>query len=92
MDNLTHSPTARCWWAHRLEILGLILLIIAICLTIRTHSSVGIFMLFVGGIVFCCHKCIADLFICHSHDDSCAPCTIEEEPVITTKTKTPRVK
>ena len=41
---------------HFCEIVGIILLVIATILTLYTMNGMGIFGLFIVGLVFCCHK------------------------------------
>lgn len=45
-----------CCTSHRCEILGAVLLAIATILTVLTYSGLGIFGMFLVGLVFCCHK------------------------------------
>ena len=75
MDASGNDTTASCYRVHRLEILGIILLIIATFLTIASHDSAGIVMLFLVGLALCIHKCFAGGMCCyHSHPLSETPC------------------
>ena len=59
------SKSESCYWTHRYEVLGVILVIIATFLTIVSLSSAGIFMLFLAGLVFCFHRYYAIALCCH---------------------------
>tara|TARA_Y100000588_G_C14118054_1_gene866079 strand:+ start:375 stop:602 length:228 start_codon:yes stop_codon:yes gene_type:complete len=50
-----------CLWNYRLEILGLVLIVIATILTIATSNSLGIAAMFVVALVLCAHRCV-----CHN--------------------------
>ncbi|MCP0913651.1 MULTISPECIES: hypothetical protein [Legionella] len=63
--NDTNNPYG-CWWSHRHELLGLVLIFIATILTIITFNSFGIAAMFLVGMVLCGHR----YFFCHS----CAVC------------------
>jgi len=50
------GKTNGCCTSHRCEILGVIMLAIAVVLTLLTFNGAGIFGMFIAGLVFCCHK------------------------------------
>jgi hypothetical protein len=45
-----------CCVSHKMEIFGVIFLVIATVLTLYTQSGMGILGLFIAGVVFCKHK------------------------------------
>jgi hypothetical protein len=72
-----------CCWNYRHELSGLILLVIATLLTVFTGSSLGIFAMFLVGLVLYCHK----FWSCHrmgqedcgSSQGDCHSSTIEKD-------------
>lgn len=56
MDVSENCKTGSCYLAHRFEIMGIILIIIATFLTIVSFDSFGIVMLFIVGLALCIHK------------------------------------
>ena len=65
MDDVTGCKT-NCYWTHRYEILGLVLLFIATVLTIISFNSLGIAAMFIVGGFLCAHRYLS----CSSH---CCP-------------------
>lgn len=75
MKKMECTKGAGCIWALRFEIIGIILLIIATCLTIRTYNGLGIAALFIAGVVLC----IFNKFCCYAYpskDTTCPHCGI----------------
>lgn len=62
-----------CLWALRFEILGVILLVIATCLTIFTGDSLGIAALFAAGVILCLFNKFCS-HMCSSKQSSCPVC------------------
>lgn len=77
MKDSKYCQMTSCCWGMRHEILGLILLIIAAFLTIISFNGLGIFAMFLAGIVLCCCKHIG----CHVHDGDAHCHSIEEHCV-----------
>ena len=61
MDDLKECKV-NCYWTHRYEILGLVLVFIATILTLVSFNSLGIAAMFVVGGFLCCHKYLC----CHT--------------------------
>lgn len=56
MDTAKDCKVSACCKTHGCKILGLIFLVIGTILTFITLNGMGIFGMFVAGIVLCCHK------------------------------------
>lgn len=56
MEKDKDCKVSACCTTHRCEILGVIFLAVATVLTLLTYSGIGIFGMFLVGLVFCCHK------------------------------------
>ncbi len=67
MDTEKNCKISACCRTHGCKIVGMVLLVIATILTIITYNGMGIFGLFIVGLVFCCH----DHLSCKSHSACC---------------------
>lgn len=68
MKDKKYCNILACCWDYRHELSGLILLVLATLLTLFTGSSLGIFSMFLVGLVLYCHK----FWSCHrGHRDDC---------------------
>ncbi len=76
MRKMDLSKVATCGWALRFEVLGIILLAIATCLTIATHNGLGIVALFAAGIILC----IFNKFCCYAYPTKNTSCPICDMP------------
>ena len=56
MDDKTNCKISACCKANWCGILGIILVVLASILTIITFSGLGIFGMFLVGVMMCCHK------------------------------------
>jgi hypothetical protein len=56
MDDKKDCKISACCKTHWCTALGMIFLVVAVVLTITTYSSLGIFGMFLAGIMLCCHK------------------------------------
>ncbi|KTD41789.1 hypothetical protein [Legionella parisiensis] len=72
MKKMECSKT-NCLWALRFEVLGVILLGIATCLTIFTGDSLGIAALFAAGVILCLFNKFCSQ-VCSSKQPSCPVC------------------
>jgi hypothetical protein len=93
MDHSGLCKSGSCYWNYFFEALGVLLIFIATCLTIASHSGLGIAMLFVVGLALCIHKCAKGMS-CYSHANCNCPChqnsmsddmTIAKEKIIKNK-------
>lgn len=57
MDKKSQENYSKCLYHCRLEILGVILILIATVLTVISLNGLGIFALFLVGGLLCCHRC-----------------------------------
>lgn len=76
MKKMEFSQITPCLWALRFEVLGIILLIIATCLTIITRNSFGIVALFAAGIVLC----LFNKFCCYIYPSNQSSCPVCDRP------------
>ena len=60
-----------CVWAHRYQLLGLVLMVLATILTILTLDSFGIAVMFIVGLLLLIHKQMQGRC-------GCCPCTKDE--------------
>lgn len=74
MNKKAGCKVRECLSSHRREIVGGIILILAILLTILTLSGLGIFGMFLTGLFMCCHRHIG---CCCKHSSS-EVCDAEE--------------
>ena len=96
MKNKKYCEITSCCWGYRHELIGIILLILATILTLATCNSMGIFAMFLVGVVLFCHKCWfwhchMDSH-CHSSEDECGVENIEKEPKMVKKPKGKKIK
>lgn len=83
MKNKKDCSTIACCWNYRHELSGLILLVIATLLTVFTGSSLGIFAMFLVGLIlyghkfWSCHRLGQD--DCDSSKGDCHSPAIEKE-------------
>lgn len=75
-----------CLWAYRYEVLGLILLVIAVLLTVFTLDSIGIAAMFLVALVLCGHRCLCNkcCTVCHPDKDN-DDLNLSDEPKSATK-------
>ncbi|KTD06552.1 hypothetical protein Lgra_3329 [Legionella gratiana] len=73
MKKIECSKMSTCLWTLRFEVLGVILLIIATCLTIFTGDSLGIAALFAAGVILCLFNKFC-CYVCSSKQSSCPVC------------------
>ena len=102
MKSKKYGEVTSCCWGYRHELLGLILLILATILTLATCNSLGIFEMFLVGMVLFCHKCWfwhchTDTHChtdphCHSLDEECGVAHMEKEPKAVKKSKGKKTK
>ena len=75
MKDSKYCKVTSCCWSMRHELLGFILLVVAAFLTIVTCNGLGIFAMFLAGLVLCCCKHIG----CHQHHNGEDHCHSAEE-------------
>jgi hypothetical protein len=100
MKNLKNCGMKNHVWNHRFELVGIILIILATCLTMVSFYGPGIVMLFLVGLGLCWKQCLSGLMChccCHTDHDECSPDHCDKvaapsEPVKTTKTAKPAKK
>ncbi len=56
MDDKKDCKISACCKANWCGFLGIILVLLAVVLTLITSSGLGIFGMFLVGMMFCCHK------------------------------------
>lgn len=83
----TKCKIRECCSSHRCEIVGIIFLALATVLTLITLNGMGIFGLFIVGVLMCCHKHMGcrkcNCECCASDDSECEP-----EKKVTSKKET----
>lgn len=74
MNKKNGCKIRECLSNHRREIVGGIILILAILLTVLTLSGLGIFGMFLTGLFMCCHRHIG----CCCRNSATECCDVEE--------------
>ncbi len=81
MENKKDCKVSACCRTHGCKIVGALVLVLATILTLITYDGMGIFGLFVVGLVFCCHRQMScrscSCGCCTTDNTEC--CTIEKE-------------
>ncbi len=95
MDDKKDCKIAACCKANWCGFLGIILVLLAVVLTLITCEGLGIFGMFLVGMVFCCHKqmssklcrsgCACGCKCCDSSDDVVCDVTAKVEKKVAAK-------
>ncbi len=86
MQKSKANKTDVCCTSHWCQILGILFLVVATVLTLLTFSGIGIFGLFIVGLVFCFHKHWGHTHCSHGEHGCC------DETISTTCSTTPHKK
>lgn len=93
MNKKVGCKMRECLLNHRREIVGGIILLLAILLTILTLSGLGIFGMFLTGLFMCCHRhmgcccCKKSAVECCETEEVCeATSTVKSSPKKAVKT------